>query len=553
MWNLVKIYQNDEQWIQQIMQESKRIEIFPEIQFSSESINKNLYMIQEYSRCLDKLYTYGLLRREQEVSNRSIQFGLDEIKDLYSLFNKKIEPFLNVLIEEATSKNIFDKGVLNKEFIPLIKKLSKKKLIKNANLYNRISPYSTYLTWYQSIKKFGYFDFNNKRQNVSEDNILEILNSNRPHSRYMAYLCAEKSYCKNAEVAAFLLNSHLQIRNSEVANSNFACAYDYYISNMPFFSERKLNNLLISNQKGTIDLYKFLLTRKLKLLDLNKITYSDLYYTNDTEILDFSRAKFIIMNSFRGINKEFEIVLNEVFNNEWIFANVSDDKSLGQRSISCFEYHPFITVNWGGRLDDLLNLVHEITGAIAQNFASLNGMFFYSELSILKTEFMSFLGTLYVIDYLKVSNEFKEKVSISLLSDNFIIDALITPLIHSEVEFNLYKESSERRLDSELISDIWYTIVNKYHNFNFFKPMPQNRYNWVRADFLYLDGYNLNYPLAFLLAYKAFYFGINFDNLINLLKQGERLTDEEFFVQLFGENLKLNELLETVSRSIMEI
>ena len=56
----------------------------------------------------------------------------------------------------------------------------------------------------------------------------------------------------------------------------------------------------------------------------------------------------------------------------------------------------------------MFNLAHEILGAVARYYSGLTESFFYSELSILKTEFISYLGTWSLYEYLRKHPEISD-------------------------------------------------------------------------------------------------------------------------------------------------
>ena len=75
--------------------------------------------------------------------------------------------------------------------------------------------------------------------------------------------------------------------------------------------------------------------------------------------------------------------------------------TLWAKIILKLHYPSIYKISWDGTLDSLFNLAHEILGAVARYYSGLTESFFYSELSILKTEFISYLGTWSLYEYLR--------------------------------------------------------------------------------------------------------------------------------------------------------
>ncbi len=175
---------------------------------------------------------------------------------------------------------------------------------------------------------------------------------------------------------------------------------------------------------------------------------------------------------------------------------------------------------------------------MGQYFASKSTYFLYSELSILKTEFISILGTQVLCEFLLDNPDIigDKRLVISRTVD-FFKDIFVLPFEFCCVENKLYEEVTKGRLTQTQISDIWYSMVSNFHDTPEFHPMKLNMYNWVRHDHLYLDGYDYKYVEAFLLSFKYHREKINhnINELVPLLSQGEMISDEYFFNKLIGD------------------
>ena len=287
-------------------------------------------------------------------------------------------------------------------------------------------------------------------------------------------------------------------------------------------------------RKTTIWIFK----SKSQSLKLSSISYFDLYYLPNeySEMISKDKAQNIIIESSKLLGEEISSVVKQAFDDNWI--NWEKAGHFGQRSFSSYTTHPYIKISWDGTLDSLFNLAHEILGAVAQYYSSQADSFFYSELSILKTEFISYLGTWSLYEYLK---KHPEIIDSNLLKDkfvDFIKDAFISPYAYTYIEYTLLLESQLEKLSNERISDIWYEFIYDYHDCKQFKHLEINRYNWVRNEHFYLKGYDLNYIIAFALSLNYYYSDSSNKQLVSLLSCGEINNDSEFFRKLgFSRNM----------------
>lgn len=555
MWDLTKLYYDDLQWEEAMKETRVSLEKMPSFKFELEILDEDFTKIEYYSEKLDRLYTYGLLRREQDSANTYITKRIHEIYSLYQLFNRKIKLFNNLFLNSDKTLEVLRSSEKLKKYEQFFQqKLTDSVSMKDfdsKNLYKKVSPRDAYINWYGSFEYIGKFTTNDRIEKITEENILQYLRVEEQIYRREAYESVENFLKENSNLASFFLNTHFQLKNFIAKQNGFENAYDMFVYNNIFDKSQSVFFFQENITQKIILLHEEILNNKIKRSGLNKFTYSDLYYlkNSDNFNLSFSEATKIILNTFRVKGGEFYNAVEEVITNNWISREKNTLRHSGQRSISCFGVHPFITVNWNSEFDDLFELTHEISGAIGQYYASQNGMFIYSELSILKTEFISILGTLYLIDYL--GNNFEEKLIIFDQVDNFIRDSFIIPFIYSTIEYQLYTKSKNQKLDNEDISDVWYEIMSKFHSIKNFEEMPINRYNWVRHEHFYMDGYDFRYIIAFILAYNFYKKDKSLEFVIELLKEGERISDKEFFNMILGEELSYEKLVESCVTDIM--
>lgn len=555
MWDLTKLYYDDLQWEEAMKETRVSLEKMPSFKFELEILDEDFTKIEYYSEKLDRLYTYGLLRREQDSANTYITKRIHEIYSLYQLFNRKIKLFNNLFLNSDKTLEVLRSSEKLKKYEQFFQqKLTDSVSMKDfdsKNLYKKVSPRDAYINWYGSFEYIGKFTTNDRIEKITEENILQYLRVEEQIYRREAYESVEIFLKENSNLASFFLNTHFQLKNFIAKQNGFENAYDMFVYNNIFDKSQSVFFFQENITQKIILLHEEILNNKIKRSGLNQFTYSDLYYlkNSDNFKLSFSEATKIILNTFRVKGGEFYNAVEEVITNNWISREKNTLRHPGQRSISCFGVHPFITVNWNSEFDDLFELTHEISGAIGQYYASQNGMFIYSELSILKTEFISILGTLYLIDYL--GNNFEEKLIIFDQVDNFIRDSFIIPFIYSTIEYQLYTKSKNQKLDNEDISDVWYEIMSKFHSIKNFEEMPINRYNWVRHEHFYMDGYDFRYIIAFILAYDFYKKDKSLEFVIELLKKGERISDKEFFNMVLGEELSYEKLVESCVTDIM--
>lgn len=535
MWKTTELFDDYSHWELEINKTNDElISLLKEK--NNQSIEEALLSREKFAIKLDRLYTYGLLIRELYIDDTYVYEKINSIKKLYNTFNIYNEYLQQQLI--INKKEIYDSfkcnSVLKKYKNDIVKSfddINKDKNQKNSiDLYRKISPYDYFLKWYFSFENIGK---QSNGQNITEHNLLKLLkNPNRDKRKY-TYVSVEKFLKNISNTAAYILNSHLQLSNNishdylfEVRNAFCDLSWEDIKKLRPYF----------------MDLNKLIIKYKSQSLNLSSISYFDLYYLPNeyNKRISKDEAQNIITESSKLLGKEISSVVKQVFDDNWI--NWENSGHYGQRSFSSYTTHPYIKISWDGTLDSLFNLAHEILGAVAQYYSGLTESFFYSELSILKTEFISYLGTWSLYEYLR---KHPEIIDPNLLKDkfiDFIKDVFISPYSYTYIEYTLFLESQFEKLSNERISDIWYEFIYDYHDCDQFEHLEINRYNWVRNEHFYLKGYDLNYIIAFALSLNYYYNDFSNKKLVSLLSCGEINSDNNFFRKL-GFNKDIYDLL----------
>lgn len=537
MWKTTELFDDYTQW--ELAIQSTKIKLIELLGIKDEyTIETGLLLREKIAVELDKLYTYGLLLRELKVDNSHIHEKLDDIKKLYSIFNIYNEHLQKQLTDnkneifELLKSDIVLKRYRNDIVSFLNDTADKADFNEDIDvLYKKISPYDFFLEWYFSFDNIGK---QKDGQNITEFNLLKLLKDSDRGRREHVYIAVEKFLKSISNTAAYILNSHLQLSNKIPKDRLLGIQNDSYVLTWNDMEEMK---------SSFTTLNKLIVKYKSNSLGIHSISYFDLYYLPNEccKIIDKDEAKCILIKSSNLLGKEISSIVIQAFEDNWI--NWENAGHFGQRSFSSYTTHPYIKVSWDGTLDSLFNLAHEIFGAAAQYLGSRAESFFNSELSILKTEFFSYLGTWSLYEYLKNHSEI---VDSKLLKDkfvDFIKDVFISPYAYVYIENTLLLKSKYQKLTSEKISDLWYEFIYEFHDCEQFKHLEINRYNWVRNEHFYLKGYDVNYIIAFSLSLDYFYTNSSNEKLVSLLSEGELNTDNEFFKKL-GFNTEIHEFLQ---------
>lgn len=551
-WCLQDLYRSNYVWEKNLDKFRENYKYFISVNsYKKENLKNIIKFLENAYEIMDSLYTYSLLKYNEDTSNTENIRLLELADKMYSDFEEAtlylqngIDKDISLILSHPDFKDY--RKYYETNYIPEKENYRLNKLYENIGIdmeFDKLLFRSDHL---------AEFYYKNKKISVTNSNLIEYLQNNDREFRKKVFENVEKNLALNREHSAFILNTHFQIRNELAKLNNYCNAFEYDISNNLLGLSPNSFEIFSDNVKKA---YNELLELKRKILKIEKISYYDLYvYSNiGQNYISFEQARNIIINSLQPLGDRYIQLVKKVFEESWIDNSVNIHKKIGGRSFNVYGLHPYISITWTGNLDSLYILTHEIGGAIAQYLNSKNKRFIYSELSIFKTEIFSFLNERLLSVYLRnndIDNLDKNNISGKII-DN-LKDSFFIPIEMSLVELNLSKSSNNSKLSSEVISEIYYDTLENFHAYENFLPLPINQYNWIRVNKLMKNGYNFKYIEAFCVSIcieKLIFNGENVEFIFNELNSKEEHSDFEFIKQI-DIDIDLEEILKIISKEL---
>ena len=115
----------------------------------------------------------------------------------------------------------------------------------------------------------------------------------------------------------------------------------------------------------------YLALRK-EALGLNELHLSDLYcpMVEDVEFeMPYARACKLVKEALKPLGDEYQALLDRAFNEKWIDVYENQGKSTGAFSMGVYGVHPYVMLNFTGKLDDAFTLAHELGHAMHSYFS----------------------------------------------------------------------------------------------------------------------------------------------------------------------------------------
>lgn len=504
--------------------------------FSTINIEYCLLNLESIYTDLDKLHTYILLKTELNIKDNEIKNRLREIEYLYTVIYYKTEVLNNFI--KGNLETIISIVSTNPKLYRF-KTYYKKMFIKKdgedflENVYHQLDLEKKYESLLYESDFLCKINYNHENIIIKHNELLTALNNNDRTFRKSVYQNAVQYLARRADDFAFIINIFYQIKN---ANS-LRLGYQSY-------SEQVLNECIFEIKKeqfkeqvsGVKSLTKEILDIKRRLLEYPEISYHDMYYTINTDShITLEMAELIIKDALNILGEDYIQVVERAFKEKWVHFDSSINKKFGARSYSSFSSHPYIIMHWNHDLESLFTLVHELGGAIAQYFAQKSESILYSELSILKVEFSSFINEIILIDHLLYRNNYglnRDSLKLKLL--DLLKDSYVIPFEYVSILDILSSKAREGILSKNKINIYYDSTIKSFREYEHFTNFNMNKYNWIKGhEGLNLD-YNLQYICAFLFAFNVFQHKRNFKKISNLFYHGEKISDVEYFGALIG-------------------
>ena len=147
-----------------------------------------------------------------------------------------------------------------------------------------------------------------------------------------------------------------------------ACEAALFGNNVP----TSLYDALIETVHDALPAMRDYLDLRKKALGLKELHLYDLYcpIVEDVDFnVPYARAKQLVKEALKPLGEEYQALLNRAFNEKWIDVYENQGKSAGAFSMGVYGVHPYVMLNYEGKLDDAYTLAHELGHAMHSYFS----------------------------------------------------------------------------------------------------------------------------------------------------------------------------------------
>ena len=506
-----------------------------------QAINESIYKIGTHSSL-----TFATNMEDPEISryNSSISDQITEILSSLIFFTLELSKIDDKTIESWMKENSAQKW---QPFITILRKRNPyllDPLVEEILIEKSATGRAAWVRLFDETSAALRFPF--RKDLLSEAEILNLLSDSDPENRKIAGKSLSDILDKNKRIFAMILNVISRDRYIEDNKRGF----------QRIMSSRNLDNdvedEVVDALVNTVDKAMPKLTHryykwKAKQFGKNKLDWWDrnapLPQTSENPI-KWVDAKNIILDSFSSFHPKISNLAELFFKNNWIDASVRQGKASGAFAHpSVPSLHPYILVNYQGKIRDVMTLAHELGHGVHQILAAKNGLLM-AETPLTLAETASVFGEMLVFRKLLDESSVEQKKQLLAGKIEDMLNTVARQIGFHQFEVKFHEARIKSELTPDEISDIWMETqshaVGPYVNLN--------------NDYRVLWGYIPHFVHTPFYVY-AYAFG---DSLVNALWYAYQQSDKDEFSKKYidmlssGGTKSHNELLKPFNLSAYE-
>jgi oligoendopeptidase F len=431
---------------------------------------KNLFLaIKNYEKICEnigRLASYSYLVYASDLSNQKHLAFFQNISEKLNEFQSKLVFFtleLNEISDANLKKLLADENL--KKYQPFIrdcrafKKHQLSKDLEKMSIEKDITGRAAFVRLFDEVVNNLEFSFGKKTLNSQE--IFNLLSNKDRKIRQAAAKAINETFKKNIKIFTFITNILAKDKAIDDAWRGFESA----------ISSRNLNNFIEDEvvesltktvkknyQKISHRYYKI----KAKILGLKKMQHFDRNAPLsgvENEKISWPKAKDLVLEAYAEFSPQMAEIGAKFFENNWIDASVRKGKDSGAFSHSTIpSVHPYILMNFQGKLRDVMTLAHELGHGVHQYLARPCGYLMASTPLTLAETASVFGEQLTFQKILKNEKNLKKKKLIIAAKIEDMINTAIRQIAFLEFERKVHEERKKGEISLEKLCEFWLEV-----------------------------------------------------------------------------------------------
>lgn len=421
---------------------------------------------EELSEKIGKVSCYAQLLYASDLSNQDNVAFHQNISETLSKFESDLV-FFTLELNKIDDKKITTllKNPDLKKYQPFIrdlrsfKKYQLSEELEKLSLEKNITGRSAFVRLFDETVNNLKFSYRKKTLNSQE--IFDLLSNSDETIRKDAAKAIGVTFEANSKLFAFITN--ILAKDKDVDDSWRGFAKPISARNLSNFVEDEVVEVLVQKVKDNYSnishrYYKI----KAKMLGKKMLNYWDRnapLSAAENKILPWEDAKNLVLSAYEEFSPKLAEIGKIFFEKNWIDAAVKTGKDSGAFSHPCVpSVHPYILMNYQGKVRDVMTLAHELGHGVHQYLARSQG-YFMSGTPLTLAETASVFGEQLTFQkILKNETDTKKKKLIIASKIEDMINTVVRQIAFLEFERKVHDARKEGEISLEKLCEFWMEI-----------------------------------------------------------------------------------------------
>lgn len=492
-WNLNDFYPSikDQKIDHDLNEIQKRSELFEKKyqdkinDISSSELYAAIKEYEDISELMGKIISFAYLNYASDLSNQDYVRFYQNISEKISEYESKFIFFtlgINNLEDGKISQLLMDQDLAKySSFIRDLRTFKKYQLseeLEKFSLEKNASSRNAFIRLFDETVNNLKFAYDN--QNLNSQEIFNLMSSSDQEVRKKAGKAISKTFSDNSKIFAFITNTLAKDKATEDKWRGFERPISS--RNLSNFVEDEVVDVMISVvKKNYQNISHRYYKAKAKMLGMDHLNYWDRNAplpNQSQDKISWEHAKNLVLKSYEEFSPKMREIGEVFFDKNWIDAKVKDGKDSGAFSHPTIpSVHPYILMNFQGKVRDIMTLAHELGHGIHQVLAAKQG-YLQSSTPLTLAETASVFGEQLTFQNIlkNESDEQKKKLIIAGKVED-MINTVIRQIAFLEFERKIHDQRKSGEIPLEQICNFWME-VQKESLGDAFKYDEEYKYFW---------------------------------------------------------------------------
>jgi len=493
IWDLQDFYQliNDPKIAKDLKKISENCDLFVKnyqnkiSKISAKNFFVAIEKYEEISEEIAKISCYSYLIYSGDLSNQiNLNFYQNTSEKINELSNKIIFFTLEInQLDNSTYNELISDKKLQK-YLPFLRDI---RVFKDHILSHELEKYSQEKNITSSNAFIRLFDetinnlkFTYQKKILNSQQIFDLLQNSDDKIRKEAGLSIAKTFKENIKIFAFITNILAKDKAIDDQYRNFKSPISS--RNLSNFVEDEIVEILVKKvQENYSQISHRYYKIKAKILGKKTLNFYDRnapLNSSENKKIPWQTAKNLVLESYEEFDPVMRKIGEQFFNKNWIDAEVRSGKDSGAYSHPAVpSLHPYILMNYQGKVRDVMTLAHELGHGIHQYLAREQG-YLMSQTPLTLAETASVFGEQLTFQkILKSEKNPKNKKFIIANKIEDMINTVVRQIAFLSFEKMVHDARKNGEIPLEEICNFWMK-VQKDSLGNAFKFDEEYKYFW---------------------------------------------------------------------------